>query len=714
MNRRMALRQQLTGVVAAMVVAALVSTTVAVNPSSAAPSSQPAFTLTATGNHNNLSSSYVVGYEFTVNSEIVLTDLGLFDQDQDGRLNEPTAPPVGVWNAAGALLASTTIPLGTTAEANVFYRSINHVTLQPGVYTIGVLNYAGGERFTYDTTVTSPPEISFGQGRFIKSTNLVFPTQKRTTLAAYFGPNFKFSTAPANENLSLSTPTSPSIYQQQDGRGQIPIAGTAVGADEVQARALAVDGGVTTDWRTVDSSIGAGGAFAGSLEASVGWYRIEVRSSTGENISVDRIGVGDNYLMAGQSNSANYGQSRQAPSDGRVLALRADGRWAPAVDPQPRASGTKGSPWPAMGDALAAYSDGPVGVVSTGQGSTTVGGWVNSLFSSRLAPAIAAAEPYGFKAILWHQGESDSLSNTSAQVYAQQLASVIASSRRSAGFDVPWYVATASYHPSSSEAAEAPIRQGQGLAVASDPLVFAGPDTDSFVATGLTYDGVHFSNEGLRRHGQLWADILERDRNLRGGPGQIAGVVSFAEGGATGEVQVDLFRSVDGQRSDYLRSAITDSAGRYSFTTDAGPHIVTFIAPDGEAFVATGRYFQTELQVVADETLSGINAQLLGGGVEDSATIGGTIFGISNRPEAGVAVDLFAAQADGSRGQFLSATTTDNSGEYRFSGPAACYVVTMIAPDNLVFSNGRRWNQPSICVDPGGSVTNLDGRLTAP
>ncbi len=116
-----------------MVLAAMVSTAIEVTPSSAAPSSQPAFTLTSTGNHNNLSSSYVVGYDFTVNSEIILTDLGLFDQDNDGRLNEPTAPPVGVWNAAGALLTSTTIPLGTTAENNVFYRSINHVTLQPGV-----------------------------------------------------------------------------------------------------------------------------------------------------------------------------------------------------------------------------------------------------------------------------------------------------------------------------------------------------------------------------------------------------------------------------------------------------------------------------------------------------------------------------------------------------------------------------------------------------
>ncbi len=704
----MAFCQKLIGVVAAMVLAALASSTIAVAPSSAAPSSEPAFTLTSTGRHNSLSSSYVVGYDFTVNSEIVLTDLGLFDQDNNGRLDEPTAPPVGIWNAAGALLASTTIPIGTTAEANVFYRSVNPVTLQPGVYTIGVLNYAGGERFTYDTTVTSPPEISFGQGRFIKSTSLARPTQKRTTLAAYFGPNFKFSAA--DENNSLSAPKGPSIYQQQDGRGQIPIAGTAVGANYVQARAVAVDGGVTTGWRTVDSSIGAGGAFAGSLEASVGWYRIEVRSSTGENMSVDRIGVGDNYLMAGQSNSANFGQSRQTPSDGRVLALRADGTWAPAVDPQPRASGTKGSPWPAMGDALAAHSDGPVGVVSTGQGATTVGDWVNSLFNQRLAPAIAAAKPYGFKAILWHQGESDSLSNTSAQVYAQQLASVIADSRRSAGFDVPWYVATASYHPSSSGTAEAQIRQGQALAVASDPLVFAGPYTDSFVATGLTYDGVHFSNEGLRRHGQLWADILE-DPNPPGGSGQIAGVVSFVAGGAAAEVQVDLFQSVDGRRSGFLRSTTTDSAGRYSFTTDAGPHIVTFIAPDGESFIATGRFLQTRLQVVANETLSGINAQLLGG---DGATIGGTILGVSGRPQAGVVTNLFAARADGSRGRFLSAASTDDSGEYRFSGPAACYVVTMIAPDNLVFSNGRRWNQPGICVDPGASVTNLDGRLTAP
>lgn len=57
--------------------------------------------------------------------------------------------------------------------------------------------------------------------------------------------------------------------------------------------------------------------------------------------------------------------------------------------------------------------------------------------------------PHGFRAILWHQGESDSHQKPeheiSGAIYRSILERVILSTRKQAGWDIPWFVAQASY-----------------------------------------------------------------------------------------------------------------------------------------------------------------------------------------------------------------------------------------------------------------------------
>lgn len=91
------------------------------------------------------------------------------------------------------------------------------------------------------------------------------------------------------------------------------------------------------------------------------------------------------------------------------------------------------------------------------------------------------------------------------------------------------------------------------------------------------------------------------------------------------------------------------------------------------------------------------------------STITGSVVG---GPE--IAVDLFAANADGTRGTWLGDTSTVG-GSYGFDVAPGCYVTVLIAPDGFVFAaTGSRWQQMPACVEADEVLTNPDGQLRLP
>ncbi|MFO0929634.1 MAG: sialate O-acetylesterase [Gemmataceae bacterium] len=246
------------------------------------------------------------------------------------------------------------------------------------------------------------------------------------------------------------------------------------------------------------------------------------------------IGVGEVFVVAGQSNAANHGAERQVPKTGRVAAF--DGsRWQLAADPQPGASGTGGSFLPPFGDAIAERFGVPVGLVACGVGATSVREWLpagatfpnppdtgrpvrrradgtweskGELYAT-FRDRLKQLGPHGFRAVLWHQGESDAnqrdASRTlSGRLYRAYLEQLLRASRRDVGWDVPWFVAQVSYHGPGDEAS-ADIRAAQA-ALWADGVALQGPDTDAL--KGELRDaggkGVHFSGAGLRAHAARW------------------------------------------------------------------------------------------------------------------------------------------------------------------------------------------------------------------
>lgn len=334
---------------------------------------------------------------------------------------------------------------------------------------------------------------------------------------------------------AIVCPMSRAVYQRNgDNLARIPVAGTCNnGFERIEARAVPRAGykGTATDWKTV--ALSPGTRYSNELTVAGGWYDVEVRMIKGgavaASLRVERVGVGEIFITCGQSNAANGGSPRQSPTDDRVNAFNLKKKkWQLARDPQPYASLGGGSPWPDFGSLLARRTETPVAVIAVGVGGTKVSQWLPGAVGTRyarIAKAIKALRPYGgFRAILWHQGESDSLAGTKAQTYALRLNALISRSRADAGFEVPWGVALASWSSRGSNASgQAEVIAGQRAVIAGTPGTFKGAETDSFHVRGWSSSGSHFNDLGLRDHGRQWVEavwraVLADDRDRDGLP----------------------------------------------------------------------------------------------------------------------------------------------------------------------------------------------------
>ena len=293
-------------------------------------------------------------------------------------------------------------------------------------------------------------------------------------------------------------------------------------------------------WQPLAFKAGAD-TFRAELEAPAGgWFRLEVRARAAGNTlaetNVAHVGLGEVFVIAGQSNSANHGEEKQQTKTSLVAAF--DGKaWRLAHDPQPGASGGGGSFLPPFGDALAERLKVPIGIVATGVGATSVREWlpagtrfpnpptllgnVTQLPSgeweskgriyTNFTARVKQLGPRGFRAVLWHQGESDANQRDATRtlpgpLYAQFLTQLIRDSRRELGWDAPWFVAQVSYHVPGDEASP-DIRAAQA-SLWQPGLAHAGPDSDALKG-GLRErggQGVHFSGPGLREHAAKWVE----------------------------------------------------------------------------------------------------------------------------------------------------------------------------------------------------------------
>lgn len=332
-------------------------------------------------------------------------------------------------------------------------------------------------------------------------------------------------------SVTIGSPLDHQVIQQQSNRqavvhieGKGPVSG---------AISYRVGQGAWKPIATADAQ----GKFMADISLTTGWHHLQVRAGELPAYHVPHVGVGEVFIIAGQSNSANHGSERLRVQTGNVTTK--NGRvWQIAHDPQPVASGTGGSFAPAFGDALATEMNVPVGIYSVGVGATSVREWlpkgtviekqpttganvtkladgrfeVTGALYARLKERIVPLGKNGFRAILWHQGESDASQakdgypadrQISGADYVKYMEQLIQATRKDAGWEIPWFNALATYH-STTTPGDPEFREAQ-TALQKKGITLAGPDTDAMVGDLRAPDGIHFSGKGNREHGQQWA-----------------------------------------------------------------------------------------------------------------------------------------------------------------------------------------------------------------
>ena len=327
--------------------------------------------------------------------------------------------------------------------------------------------------------------------------------------------------------LVLAMPLDYQVVQRRTkAEGVVPVAGTCtLPWDKVEMRLEGKDMNGTALPATWIQAIldPATKGFHGELETPAGgWYALAVRAmKDGKEVAgatVAHVGVGEVFIGAGQSNSTNCGGlGSKLPTDGRTttatgMVASFDGKaWRIANDPQ---WGTHdfqtyqlGSFWPAFGDVMYTRFKVPVGVAVTGHGGTSINQWKKGAGSGLYAWTLTRMNQLGkngFRAVLWHQGESDY--DMQAQLYADGLAKIIGDFRVDAGWDMPWFLAHASFCP-GKPVVDTNSRGGQEI-LWKKGTALEGPDTDNLLGDMRDNggSGIHFSKKGLKAHGEAWAD----------------------------------------------------------------------------------------------------------------------------------------------------------------------------------------------------------------
>lgn len=278
--------------------------------------------------------------------------------------------------------------------------------------------------------------------------------------------------------------------------------------------------------RSMDAAKQPGTIVADVVVPAGGWYRLEVRErgrdgAIRREASVEPFGVGEVFLVAGQSYATNTNDERLRVTDARQRVAAYDvatRTWRLADDPQPAPDRSEhGSIWPPVGDALARALDVPIGFANVAVGGTSSAQWMpEGPLSARLWQA--GRDLGRFRAVLWQQGESDVLADTPTAEYVGRLERIRAAAVEAWGSAPPWICALSTHHPTVYRKPEA--EESVRIAITElcrRPGFVLGPDTDQLQGEnrGGPQSRRHFSAIGQRNAARLWSEVLLRQ--LRAG-----------------------------------------------------------------------------------------------------------------------------------------------------------------------------------------------------
>ncbi len=228
------------------------------------------------------------------------------------------------------------------------------------------------------------------------------------------------------------------------------------------------------------------------------------------------LGVGDLFLVSGQSNSSGYGRdSAFDPPSEQVHLFRNRLTWDLATHPinestfgadSPNAEmGISGvSPYLAFGKALNRTSNVPVGLISTSMGGQPISRWDTRINGDLFRNMIDRMKKCGGKAagVLWYQGCSDTTPERD-ETYLDSFLQVVNETRTELGYDIPFFTYQLNRELSSkNDASYGKIREAQRIAASRIPGVYILPTMNIPLC-----DGIHNNAHGNMQLGEKMAKL---------------------------------------------------------------------------------------------------------------------------------------------------------------------------------------------------------------
>ncbi|QKZ12205.1 sialate O-acetylesterase [Spirosoma sp. KUDC1026] len=339
--------------------------------------------------------------------------------------------------------------------------------------------------------------------------------------------------------IRVTSPVARMVFQRnQQNEASVAIAGQAPsGTSSINVRFVPLQAGQSapTSWTSIPL-LANSSTFRGQATVPAGWYRLDVQALSGTTItattSVNRVGVGEVFVIAGQSNVYGGFEHVPAASDDRVSCVdfRQDTladqllplRFSHVSDGSNIGPSQPPHLWGMLGDRLARRLNVPILFLGAALGGTSSTNWYVSAAGGPVASTDPLDQVYrqlgttlrhyvartGARAVLWHQGEKDTENGTSTQNYVNNLQYVIQKSRQQLGSgQLPWVMSRVSYIRGNTSPA---VIAAQNQLISTVPAVFPGPATDSIVGLDNRPDNLHFLGQGLVKFTNTWDQALNQ------------------------------------------------------------------------------------------------------------------------------------------------------------------------------------------------------------
>lgn len=316
--------------------------------------------------------------------------------------------------------------------------------------------------------------------------------------------------------ITISSPVQYRVFQRgAGGQGTISISGTYTG--DPGAMEASFNGG---GWQRI-SDPPTSGVWSGQLanqDAGQGTLSVRWIGNAGSVVSVNLIGIGDIFVIAGQSNACGMAESNQSYSNATLKAclFGNDYAWKELVDPVDSNSGqvdavsadagTGGSCWPRLATRYLASQGVPCAFIPCAKvGTQITTDWAiptnhqdrTTLYGSMVYRALQVGS---VKCVLWWQGESDAVNGTAEATYnaaLDTLANAVASDlgvkllpcKLEMMNDAPWNF------PANRDIINAAINTAWG----DNANIAPGPDL-----SGYDFGGIHFSAAQASTIGDEW------------------------------------------------------------------------------------------------------------------------------------------------------------------------------------------------------------------